>query len=571
MKKAIEVGRVTRVLKRYALDCNLNRDAIVVTGLASQRHVDSQGIVRDSVDINDTPYTNMCDWIETCDYKCAKPVDIDPTKLDVSTYDEYAVRWRETELKSAIRKLFEEGGQSEFQLADILDAMSDVPHKAISGLLSEIVGNQSFRIRMKSKEGYIVYRNGYFMFQPDYLSDLRIPLSLRVADIPIKRDAFDPAAMKLRVPVAVADAAAVAVAGPDAAPDAAPEIVEPMAGSIRQYWSAITKWAGEINDGSSIVEDIPPYLYTAIAARYVGDEQNREKAWLTMFNWLYDNMHTSSEYSDDQKKVYRASLAQTLVEFIWDESLRPNEQLELLRIPDDHIIRSAAREQIVKKGATEAFRFVDPITGVLKYVCGSVPCSDAVIRVFEANTEDPLRGTQANTTTTGQIYGFIVPKGKERRLIFKTSSAPPPPGGKPEKGGECAIISTISYHIQMLKEISNIMVQEGYPRFILTDDILDEKTRKRREEEEARAAGREGEKARRKREKDEARAAGRELDTPTKSKRTFENAPRACALKDIILRWMNIMQGKKGEGMKKYFYRPVAALKSGHKGTVLKG
>jgi BirA family biotin operon repressor/biotin-[acetyl-CoA-carboxylase] ligase len=28
------------------------------------------------------------------------------------------------------------------------------------------------------------------MFQPDYLSDIRVPLALRVADVPVKRDAF---------------------------------------------------------------------------------------------------------------------------------------------------------------------------------------------------------------------------------------------------------------------------------------------------------------------------------------------------------------------------------------------
>ena len=68
MSKAMQVGRVTRVLKRYALDCNLNRDAIVVAGLETQRHVDAQGGVREEVNINDTPFTYVCDWIETCEY-----------------------------------------------------------------------------------------------------------------------------------------------------------------------------------------------------------------------------------------------------------------------------------------------------------------------------------------------------------------------------------------------------------------------------------------------------------------------------------------------------------------------
>ena len=548
MKKALDVGRVTRTLKRYALDCNLNREAIIVTGLANQRHIDSQGIVREEVNVNDTPYTNLCDWIETCEYTCAKPVAVDSTGNDMSTYDEYAVRWRENELKSAIRKLFEVGEQPAFQLEDILDAMSDVPHKAISGLLSEIVGNQSFRLRVKGKEGYIVYRNGYFLFQPDYLSDIRIPLSLRVADVPVKRDSFDPTAIHLKAAAVAAAAPVVAEAAVAAVAAEAPAAQLPAPEGVDAYWSQILTWAQQIKEGTSIKNAIPPTLLTALTARYNRDESDREKSWLIMINWLYDHIESTDAYSSEDKKTYRTALSQTLVDFIWDESLRPMEQLHLLEGKNE-MTRATAKEQLVQKGSTEAFRFIDAITGTMKYMCGAASCSDAITRVFETDQDDPLKGLQANTQTTGQIYGFIVPKAKERRLVFKTSSAPPPPGGKPEKGGECAIISTISFHIQMLKEISNLLVAEGYPRFILTDDILDEKARKKRE-------------------KQEAVAAGRSATSTVKGVRTFENAVRACALKDIILRWLTIMQAPKGG--KRYFYRPIAAMKSGHKGTVAK-
>jgi len=554
MEKAIQVGRVTRALKRYALDCNLNRDAIVVTGLDTQRHIDSQGQIREEVDVNDTPYTNLCDWIETCEYTCAKRVDVDPTRLDMTTYDEYAVRWRETELKSAIRKMFEEGQQPAFQLEDILEAMSDIPHKAISGLLADIVGNQSFRLRIKGKEGYIVYRNGYFLFQPDYLSDIRIPLSLRVADVPVKRDSFDPTSIQIRA-AAVAAAEGAPAAAPAAAEEgaaAAPAAAEadaPRIEGVEGYWAVLSTWADQINNGISIKDAIPPSILTALESRYTKDEQEREKSWLTMISWLYDHIQSTEAYSDENKATYRNALGKTLLEFIWDESLRPTEQLKLLQ-GGSATARGAANEQIVKKGYTEAFRYVDPMTGVMKYICDGTPCSDAVVRVFETDAEDPLTSIKADTTKTGQIYGFIVPKSKERRLVFKTS-VPPAPGAKPEKGGECAIISTISFHIRMLKDISELLVAEGLPRLILTEDILDEKERKKRE-------------------KKEDKAAGRATVRKTKvASRTFENAVRACALKNFALRWMTHMIEPRGG--KRYFYRPVAALKSGHKGTVTSG
>jgi hypothetical protein len=139
----------------------------------------------------------------------------------------------------------------------------------------------------------------------------------------------------------------------------------------------------------------------------------------------------------------------------------------------------------------------------------------------------------------------MVHKGKERALVFKTSS-PPVVGGKLEKGGECAIVSTISYHIKMLKEIAEIMVDRKYPVLILRDEVLDEKERR----------------------KAQKKSTG--ITVARNPNRSFENAIRACALKDLILRWLDCMERQKAGGGLRFFYRPLASLKSGHKGSVMK-
>jgi hypothetical protein len=120
------------------------------------------------------------------------------------------------------------------------------------------------------------------------------------------------------------------------------------------------------------------------------------------------------------------------------------------------------------------------------------------------------------------------------------------------------------------------MEAEGYPKMILVDEYLDEKAVRRRQEAEAKAQEAEA--------KAQAKAEGKKYEkkvieqvTATRKTeyckkrnhafktRVFENAVRACGLKDIILRWMDILQREK-EG-KRYFYRPIEAVKSGHKGT----
>lgn len=561
MSKAMLVGRVTRILKRYALDCNLNRDAIIVSGLASQTHVDSQGNLRQEVNINDTPFTNVCDWIETCDYDCATKTDVNMEELDTTTYDEHAVRWRESELKMAIRKLFsgehddaksrKHRGQPMFQLEEIKEFFSTVPERAISALLSEIVGNQTFRLRIPVKpgveiEGYIVYRNGYYMFQPDYLADIRIPLALRVAEVPVKKDSYEPAEMSSALEANVV---------------APKETSEPAEGTLAIYWKHIKEWAIAISKKEAPLEDLPEPLQKAIADRYKGDSEIKENDQLIMINWLYEHIIKGS-YNEEKRNEYLLSLSNALLSMVWDESLRPNEQLQLLKTSDE-LAKTIGKHHIVEKGGTKAIRVVDISTGSLKYYCGEDVCSDAVSRVFELNQADPLLGLQANITTTGRIYGFVISKSKEGRLVFKTNERPVQPGAKPEKGGECSIISTIASHIRMLKDISELLTQEGYPKFLLTDDYLDEKSLKRIKEAEEKAGGVASKKVFVKemlRTSQYAIKKGKAFKT-----RKFENAVRACALINIILRMMDNMQQLKGG--RRYFYRPIEAIKSNHKGT----
>ena len=508
--KAVQIGHVTRVLKKYALDCNLNRDAILVSGLDKQEHIDSQGEPR-NVDVNDTPFTSVCDWIE-CKYTCAKPVVFDEEALDTSTYTEYAVSWREVQLKRALRELFQTREQPVFQLAEIQDMFSAVPSYAIAALLSEVVGNRSFRLRVKNVNGYIIYRNGFYIFQPDHLSDIRIPLALRVADVPVKKDIFEPAPIKVKKDVGVSP-------------------------TLEPYWTAIEGWAKAIQEQSAEVRDVPDTVKAAIDAHFKGQAVKKEHQGMIMINWFYDHIVSSTVYTAEQKTAWTGILARVLLEFVWDESLNPMEQQSLFYSGKTDV-RQVAGEQVVRKGTKEVFRYVDPITGKLQYVCDGAKCDESMRGLFEErNPGDPVLKVKVDTNSTGAIYGFMVPKSKERRLLFKTNVKVPPPGVAPEKGTECANITKISYHIKMLKDIAALMEQSGYPRFLLVDEVLDEKAQRR------------------------------VTETKIPENRQFENSKRACDLKEITLRWLDIAERERGREGRRYFYRPVAALKTGHKGT----
>jgi len=499
-QKAVQVGRVTRVLKRYALDCNLNRAAILVQGFATQRHTDAQGILREGVDVNDTPFTSMCDWIETCEYTCAAPVEFS-ADIDMSTYDEYASRWRESIIKQGLKRIFEENDQVMFQFDDLL-ALSAIPPIALKTILSDILDNDYFQLEVGGRKGYLVYKNGYYLFQPESLRDESIPLALRIADIPVKRDFYEYNPTLVR---------RVAAAAPLPLPVAAAAAAPPPAEN--DFWKIITNWATSIEAGTArSSEDLTPpeEVEAAVAARYVDNkaEQKVESQRMGMVIWLYTVMKDTPDW--------RRVLARAVLELVWDNTLTVDEQSAAIRSGDP-----VGKEQYRKKGSTDIFRYIDYNTGNIQYMCKDVACAPAVTNLFDRDETDPLNKLVADQRTTGKVYGFLVPK--KGYIVFKTSQ-PARPGGKPEKGGECAIVSQISTHFALLEQIGDILRELGLPDFDMKAEVF-------------------------------------QTSGADKHPRKFQNSTRACLLKELILRWMDIM----ALDGKRWFYRPVAAYKTGHR------
>ena len=563
MSKALQIGRVTRVLKQYALDCNLNLSANYISDLDPiDRMEDSQGGIRRDVDLNDTPYSSICDWTE-CEYSCATSVDLkkvmDEKKVDMSTYDEYAMRWRESQIKQRLKEIFEEQETPNVERAALIDQLSasGIPNIAINTLLAEIVDNQSFRLHIGRQEGYIIYRNGFYLFQPILLADVRIPLALRVADVPVGRDEYNPMEFKYVPKLDELEEAAPTVSmGPSTLSGAIAEPTvtkkeAPVAGVMRmaiEYWKATIAWAKQIRDGERIL-DIPPEFLKIMKERYSGDANlySREYNVLVMISWMYENILDSADYGDDKKVQYRGLLADILLEIIWDESILASEQIRIVLDPANTSdeLKKVTDEQRIQQGGTSVFRYVNTTSGGIEYMCDKKKCSEAVVRVLESDKTDPLNVLQANSETTGKIYGFIIPKIKEGRLVLKTSDIslnPIPKGSIPPKGKECENVSTTAQHKLQLEDIGKILDELGYPRFLLVDAVLNEKKQRGKAEP----------------------VKGGEVNKLHGDRRKFQNSVKHCALKNIILRLMDKLQ-RGADGAKRYFYRPIATLKTKHK------
>lgn len=81
------IGNVSKLLKQVSIDCLLNESQTDFSKL--DKTIDlklSNGKVIRDYSIKDKPYTNICDYQETCEYVCLNK-DLDQGPMDVSTYN----------------------------------------------------------------------------------------------------------------------------------------------------------------------------------------------------------------------------------------------------------------------------------------------------------------------------------------------------------------------------------------------------------------------------------------------------------------------------------------------------
>jgi hypothetical protein len=524
VQKAIQVGRVSRILKEYGVDCNLNREAISITKLAAVPMVDSQGNRRSTrtavgsngskVEIplrNDTPFSALCDWMERCEsFQCKPSVVVDADTSTDKTYTEYSARWREHQLIQKMKNLFktEDGREQAFLSIEGLEEAllaDDIPQKAISMMIHNIIRNKSLHLELFGKQGHIIYKNGYFLFQPDQLRDEIIPLALRVAPFPPKRDAYA---------TVVDEPTEVALALNEAEEETS------------ALWDAVETWIDNIdkNENKKVIFEIekgkyvpPRFILTVLKELYSNDDVllKMAKERLGMVGYLYEKVKDN--------ETWKPLLLRAVKEAMWDEFLTSSEQFNLVMSWKDteefeknhHLFR----DQYIEKGERWLFRFVDLHSGEMKYRCEDGDCKlDTIEELMEGDSKVVI-----NTTTTAYskemihlIYGFLVPAGKENQashMAFKTARTVIANTTLPS-GLECSTVSNRDKRDPLLTTLATVI------------DKLED---------------------------------GIDLGLDEESIKKIKGSFSGCFLLDLALRMMDLKQSKK-----RFFYRSIESYKGGH-------
>jgi len=511
LKKAIVVGNVTRVLKEYAIDCTLNRDAILVNGLDPIPMVrDSTGFERENVDINDTPLTIMCDWLETCDYSCKATdgslmeMNVPLEQQDTSTYDEYTARYQMNKIRSFIIDLVRKG-QPFITFDNLQLQFETIPRALLASIMSEMVEQREFKV---GDEGRIIYKNGYYVFQPSQLADTSIPIAIRMAHVPVPRDVFSPSLI-VEEEKGKAVANVEGLVGKDAA-----KIIATDDEDSEELWNQAIEWRNSIRDGSA-ENEVPAELIEGVKIlRESAGVLKSQVERLEMILWVYNNV----KGNEGLRHMY----ADVVLEYLWDEFITSGTKRELLSISNADIKKVAADSFWEYEGNTY-IRLVNSFTNEIEYICidsatgVASPCPTAVVEVLQRErADDPLLKKPIDLRYTGYEYGFIIFTPKKKRLVFKKGK-PPTPGQKVTRGSECAINSGTGFEVEMLKRYGTTLRGEGLSDLGLNDTELDKRKR-------------------------------------------VTNSIRVCTLNDLSLRMMDRMKVKG----KRWYYRALEAKLHGH-------
>lgn len=194
-RKAVEIGRVSRVIKESAADCLLNIGQTNFTAEKLSALVANQNIriqlsskSDQEVDfqIGDLDGSEICDYM-SCAYQCRAKSDTIP--VDQSTYTESNVKSNMHYIIGRIKSLYRE--RHVYTLSQItaeINAVRIYPVEQIYHILSKFVNNKNmFLFDKYGRFGYLINRGKFYEFQPIEITDERASILERSKPVEYKQ------------------------------------------------------------------------------------------------------------------------------------------------------------------------------------------------------------------------------------------------------------------------------------------------------------------------------------------------------------------------------------------------
>jgi hypothetical protein len=195
--KSKKIAEVTRLLKRNAVDCLLNKNGNQLTvayfGNVENRIETSQGIILTDQYFGDKDGDVICDFV-SCEYDCTKEVSdqVYVVRPNEDTYNDILSLEDITDAKNLISVLFQI--KDAYTLPEIINIKDKNFPKISNGFMYKALNDYIyFREVIYDKfhrSGYLIYRDSYYIFQPHELDVTNIGLTTRTLPLKVRPTNF---------------------------------------------------------------------------------------------------------------------------------------------------------------------------------------------------------------------------------------------------------------------------------------------------------------------------------------------------------------------------------------------
>jgi len=200
--KAVQMGRVSRLLKETSVDCIINHDQVNFTQENIEKEITkkveqslSNGMVIKDFKVGDIPYSAACDYMADCEYKCQPEKEInfdDSSKTRIDTYNEAFIVMNSEKILQKIRKLFSDklDGKFFFKKSDLMRKINTpkaYPMVQIYSALTQLIEDANEPIMDKyGRTGHLINIGDYYLFQPSELNNPHATIYERSVPIDFK-------------------------------------------------------------------------------------------------------------------------------------------------------------------------------------------------------------------------------------------------------------------------------------------------------------------------------------------------------------------------------------------------
>ena len=200
-KKAQQIGKVTRLLKETSVDCllNIGQSNFTETKLRTLASNQSMKIIlsngKQEIDfvIGDSPHSHICDYMESCDYKCNKKTNKITDKPREEMYNNEYLQTNNDKLMKRIRDIYrdEKKGEHFYELSELIDMINvtkQYPIEQIYSALHNFLKNKTeYVIDKWGRRGNLINKGNIYAFQPVEITDEQLSVFERKVPIDYKR------------------------------------------------------------------------------------------------------------------------------------------------------------------------------------------------------------------------------------------------------------------------------------------------------------------------------------------------------------------------------------------------